>query len=141
LRQAYDYWQNQPGNYPKPEHRGALADPPKGASFTKQGDAEAIQVTALKAPKAPKAQATDSIAPTEFPKEWSATSHDRCYHRIHFRYMHPSGGENLHLVTHWVRQLGKMVPKDLMNIWHSQQSTDPKWCPTRIDGTSVLTTR
>jgi hypothetical protein len=24
------------------------------------------------------------------------------------------------------RKLGRIVPKDLVNIWHSQQSTDPK---------------
>jgi hypothetical protein len=107
-----------------------LADPPKRANITKQGDAEAIQVAALEASKIPTAQATDSIAPTEFPRRWSATSHDRCCHRIHFRCIHPPGGENLRLVTHWMRKLGKMVPKDLVNIWHSQQSTDPKWCPT-----------
>jgi|SRR5438128_384082 hypothetical protein len=103
-----------------------LADPPKRASITKQGDAEAPQVAALKAPKAPIARATDSIAPTEFPKRWSAASHDRRYRRIHFRYMHPSGGENLHLVTRQTRKLGKTVPKDLVNSWQSQQSTDPK---------------
>ena len=100
MRQAYDYWQNQPGNYPKPRHRSAQADPPKGASFTKQGDAEATQVTALLELIAPAAQTTDSIAPTEFPKRWSATSHGRRFRRTHFRYIQPSGGENLHLVTH-----------------------------------------
>jgi hypothetical protein len=55
-------------------------NPPEGATFTKQGVAEAIRVAALKTPKAPTAQATDSIAPTEFPKRRSATSRDRyCY--------------------------------------------------------------
>src|SRR3954463_5681944 len=103
-----------------PGTKCAQANSPKGASITKQGDAEAIQVAALQAPTVPTAQATDSIAPTEFPKGWSATSHDRCCHRIHFRCIHPSGGENLRLVTHNMRKLGKMAPKDLVNSWHSQ---------------------
>ena len=30
------------------------------------------------------------------------------------------------------RKLGKVVPKDLVNIWQSQQSTDPKWCPPKV---------
>jgi len=28
-----------------------------------------------------------------------------------------------------MRQFGKIIPKDLVNIWQSQQSTDPKRCP------------
>ena len=77
MRQAYDYWQNQPGNYLKPESRSSEADPPKGASFTKQGDAEAPQAATLSRLKAIIACAADSIAPTEFPKSWSATRHGR----------------------------------------------------------------
>lgn len=29
------------------------------------------------------------------------------------------------------RKLDKVVPKDLVNIWQSQQSTDPKRCPLK----------
>jgi hypothetical protein len=37
------------------------------------------------------------------------------------------------------RILGRAVPKDLVNIWRSQQSTDPKWCPLiEISRTSVV---
>lgn len=35
------------------------------------------------------------------------------------------------------RKLGRVVPKDLVNVWRSQQSTDPKWCPPETDGASV----
>jgi hypothetical protein len=109
----------------------AQGRPPEGSEFTKQGDAEATQVTTLLKPKAIIAWVTDSIAPTEFPKSWSATSHARRCRRKHFRYMQPSGGENAHLVTRKTRKLGRVVPKDLVNIWQSQQSTDPKWCPPK----------
>jgi hypothetical protein len=88
---------------------------PEGSEYYQARDAEAFQIAALEAPKAPTARTTDSIAPTEFPKRWSATSHDRCNHRIHFRCIHLSGGENLRLVTHYMRKLGKTVPKDLVN--------------------------
>ena len=39
-----------------------------------------------------------------------------------------------------MRKLGKAVPEDLVNIWQSQQSTDPKWCPPKFDGASVPNT-
>jgi len=45
---------------------------PEESEFTKQGDAEATQVAALPKLKAIIARTTDSIAPTEFPKSWSA---------------------------------------------------------------------
>ena len=36
------------------------------------------------------------------------------------------------------RILSRAVPKDLVNIWQCQQSTDPKWCPLiEISRTSV----
>jgi hypothetical protein len=113
------------------QRAGAQGRPPEGGEFTKQGDAEATQVTTLSKPKAIIAWVTDSIAPTEFPKSWSATSHARRCRRKHFRYMQPSGGENARLVTRKTRKLGSVVPKDLVNIWQSQQSTDPRWCPPK----------
>jgi len=46
--------------------------------------------------------------------------------------------EKTHALTREkTRKLGRVVPKDLVNIWHSQQSTDPKWCPPETDGASV----
>lgn len=40
--------------------------------------------------------------------------------------------EKIHASSHInMRKLGRIVPKDLVNIWHGQQSTDPKWCPTK----------
>lgn len=35
------------------------------------------------------------------------------------------------------RKLSKAIPKDLVNIWQSQQSTDPKWCPLK-ESTGLL---
>jgi len=79
LRQAYDYWQNQPGNYLKPKSQNSKADPPKGASLYQAGSAEAPKAATLPKLRALVACAADSIAPTEFPKSWSATRHGwRC---------------------------------------------------------------
>jgi len=48
----------------------------------------------------------------------------------YFRYIYPSGGENLRLDTHEMRKLDEVIPQDLVNVWYNQQSTDPKRCPT-----------
>ena len=118
--------------------RSAQADRPKAASCTKQGDAEATQVAALEAPKAPTAQATDSIAPTEFPKEQSATGNDWCYHRIHFRYIGPSGGENLHRVTHVHAETRQGGPQRSDEYLAKPAIHKPQMMPAkRIDRTSV----
>jgi hypothetical protein len=37
--------------------------------------------------------------------------------------------EKTHASTRWKRIRGRVVPKDLVNFWQSQQSTDPKRCP------------
>ena len=132
MRQAYDYWQNQPGNYREPARRSARADPPKEASCTRQGDAKAPPAEALNMPKASTAPATDSIAPTEFPKRWSATSHaQRCRRSISVACTPQE--EKTYASSHaFARKLRKAIPKDLVNIWQSQPSTDPKWCPLKI---------
>jgi hypothetical protein len=48
--------------------------------------------------------------------------------------------EKTHASTRCKRILGRVVPKDLVNSWHSQQSTDPKWCPPETGGASVPAT-
>jgi hypothetical protein len=58
-----------------------------------------------------KARATDSIAPTEIPKSWSATNDDRRYRRKHARYMQPSGGENPRLDTQQAAETGQDSPQ------------------------------
>ena len=103
--------------------------PAKGASFTEQGDAEALQVAALSGPGAPAVQATDSIAPTEFPKGWSATSHAGCCHRYISAACIPQEEKISASSRTCVRKLSKTVPEDLVNSWQSQQSTDPKESP------------
>jgi len=71
LRQAYDYWQNQPGNYPEPAPK-RWTPPGKGAALS-----VTIQVSARRSMRPPQElspsrtgeqPATDSIAPTEFPR-------------------------------------------------------------------------
>jgi|SRR3954447_5926289 hypothetical protein len=39
------------------------------------------------------------------------------------------GGNARRLTQHEARIAGGAAPKDLVNIWHSQQSTDPKMAP------------
>jgi hypothetical protein len=136
LRQAYDYWQNQPGNYPKPERRNARADPPKGASCTKQEDAEAPQVVALFQLKAKISQTTDSIAPTEFPKSWSATSHARRCRRKHFRCIQPSGGEDPRLDTPIQAETWQDSPQRSGEYLAKPAIHRPQKLPTKRDRTS-----
>jgi hypothetical protein len=48
--------------------------------------------------------------------------------------------EKIHASTHlYRRKLGRIVPKDLVNIWQSQQSTDPKSCPPKEMGLQIPT--
>ena len=71
MRQAYDYWQNQPGNYLEPT----------GLAAGNLGRAQAEQFTERRhkpQPTGPWSDATTRLisypfAPTEFPTEWSAT--------------------------------------------------------------------
>jgi hypothetical protein len=82
LRQAYDYWQNQPGNYPKPESRSPRQTPrrervyqarrrrsdPDRCSIKAKGNNSAerpIQLPPLSSPKAgPQRAMTDVSAAT-----------------------------------------------------------------------------
>src|ERR1044072_6251625 len=97
------------------------ADSPKRASITRLGDTEAPQIATLKAPKTPTASTTDSIAPTEFPKKRSATGLDRCYHRNTSATYTPQEEKIYALSRKLMRKRGKMVPKDLVNIWHRSE--------------------
>jgi hypothetical protein len=77
LRQAYDYWQNQPGNYPDAPR--ASAEDGRGRALLQE---EGEYVTQKGRPKAPSPQrpasqacsatADHPIAPTEFPQGRSA---------------------------------------------------------------------
>jgi hypothetical protein len=62
----------------------------------------------------PKPQATDSIAPTEFPKLRSATGGIRLLHRSLHRYIRPSGGEDSRQVNAQARVLDRAIPEDLV---------------------------
>ena len=131
MRQAYDYWQNQPGNYLKPLHQSARADPPKGASLPSKKTPKHPKITALLGLRALTAQMTDSIAPTEFPKNWSAASHTRRLRRSISATYSPREEKVYTSSRICTRKLGKTVPKDLVFRWQGQQSTDPKSCPPK----------
>jgi len=133
LRQAYDYWQNQPGNYPKPKSRSPKANPPKGASCTKQGDAEATQIVAHSRLIAVKVRTTDSIAPTEFPKSWSATSRGWRYRQEHFRYIQPSGGENPRLDTQQAAETWQGSPQRFDEYLAKPAIHRPQMMPVKIN--------
>ena len=62
----------------------------------------------------PKPQATDSIAPTEFPKLRSATGGIRLLHRVLHRHIRPSGGEDSSQVDAQARILDRAIPEDLV---------------------------
>jgi len=62
----------------------------------------------------PKPQATDSIAPTEFPKLRSATGGIRLLHRVLHRHIRPSGGEDPSQVNAQARILDGAIPEDLV---------------------------
>ena len=72
------------------------------------------QPQASEAYETPKPQATDSIAPTEFPKLRSATGGIRLLHRSLHRYMRPSGGEDSRQVNAQARVLDRAIPEDLV---------------------------
>ena len=70
--------------------------------------------------KTPKPRATDSIAPTEFPKLRSATGGIRLLHRVLHRHIRPSGGEDSSQVNAQARVLDRAIPEDLVNRLASQ---------------------
>ena len=116
MRQAYDYWQNQPGNYREPERRSERANPPKGARMYQMEGRSRSDPSRKhqKVCETPKPQATDSIASTEFPKLRSATGGIRLLHRSLHRYIRPSGGEDSRQVNAQARVLDRAIPEDLV---------------------------
>lgn len=72
------------------------------------------QPQASEAYETPKPQATDSIAPTEFPKLRSATGGSRLLRRLLHRHMRPSGGEDPSQVNAQARVLDRAIPEDLV---------------------------
>ena len=72
------------------------------------------QPQASKVCETPKPRATDSIAPTEFPKLRSATGGIRLLHRSLHRYIRPSGGEDSRQVNAQARVLDRAIPEDLV---------------------------
>ena len=86
--------------------------------------------------KSPDSVPTDSIAPTEFPKKRSTTSHAGCHHH-HISAAYTPQEEKIYALSRtFMRKLSKTIPKDLMNSWQGQQSTNPNCCLPKIDRTS-----
>ena len=80
----------------------------------KQGDAEATPVAALIMSKTRSAPATDSIAPTEFPKVWSATRHAQILLSRTVPAAYTPQEEKTYALSHAIaRKLSKAVPEDL----------------------------
>jgi hypothetical protein len=96
LRQAYDYWQNQPGNYPEPR-RASLGscggEPPEGRSFVTRVGATRLAKPDQAGRPARRGAAPSGhpIAPTEFPKGRSAAGHSGPKTAVP-GHMRPSGG-------------------------------------------------
>jgi hypothetical protein len=93
----------------------------------------------------PKPQATDSIAPTEFPKLRSATGGIRLLHRSQHRYIRPSGGEDPRQVNAQARVLDRAIPEDLVNRLAKPVVHRPQMLPanretnrTSVPSTSTL---
>ena len=84
MRQAYDYWQNQPGNYPRGRGRAPGGDDRqtprfRGRKFFVTGRGAVLQAPNPLGPLRTRREAARAgqpmghpIAPTEFPKGWSA---------------------------------------------------------------------
>jgi hypothetical protein len=137
LRQAYDYWQNQPGNNPRPRPEGQGSTPRRRRKVQGRAPPKQRQPPIEQAPRVRVQQAAHSIAPTEFPKRRSATKQGwRC------RLTSPPH-TTLRRREYWLhhaheaRLCSSIIPKRLVESWQSQQSTDPrKGARRRIDRTS-----
>ena len=99
-----------------PTRRSGRANPPKEAMmYRKEGGSRSDpQPQASRVCETPKPRATDSIAPTEFPKLRSAAGGIRLLHRSLHRRMRPSGGEDPSQVNAQARVLDRAIPEDLV---------------------------
>ena len=89
---------------------------PRREQIVPSGAAKATPIATLQALKTRTAYTIDSIAPTEFLKGWSATSHARRFHRS-ISVAYTPQEETAYASSHaYARLLSETVPKDLMNI-------------------------
>jgi hypothetical protein len=103
------------------------------------------QPQASKVCETPKPRATDSIAPTEFPKLRSATGGIRLLHRSLHRHIRPSGGEDSRQVNAQARVLDRAIPEDLVKRLAKPAIHRPQMLPanretsrTSVPSTSAL---
>ena len=100
------------------------------------------QPQASKMYETPKPQATDSIAPTEFPKSRSATGGIRLLHRLLHRYIRSSGGEDSRQVNAQARALDRAIHEDLVKRLAKPVIHRPQMLPAnqKTNRTSVPST-
>jgi hypothetical protein len=124
-----------------PERRSAASEPPEGGRVYQDGreSPKRPQPQASKAYKTPTSRATDSIAPTEFPKVRSATGGIRLLHRALHRHIRPSGGEDSSQVNAQARVLDGAIPEDLVKRLAKPAIHRPQMVPAhqQINRTSV----
>jgi len=132
LRQAYDYWQNQPGNNPKPGHRNAQARPSRGRNVLGRGPRKQSQLLTTKAHKTPTQQAINSIAPTEFPKERSVTGCRGVTTDNNPATYGPQEEKTLAASHTQGADTRQSCPPESVYFWHSQQSTNSKRCLLKV---------
>ena len=142
MRQAYDYWQNQPGNYPESAPTLWWTDaeaPRKERSFGyKDGARRSIPSHERPTRRTYKTANGHSIAPTEFPKEQSAAEvigsrdHQTPLH-VPFRWREPTPSHARRRIPAraYPRRSERMVAI-------SQPSTDSIMCPLTQEPTGLL---
>ena len=118
------------------ERTNVRTQPPEGSELYQARRRRSDPSRYSEKTKSPNSVPTDSIAPTEFPKGRSTASHVGCFHRYISAAYTPQEEKIYASSRTVVRKLSKTIPKDLMNIWQSQQSTNRKWCLPKIDRAS-----
>jgi len=116
LRQAYDYWQNQPGNNRSPERRSAVAEPPEERNCTERGIAGATPIAYLESAQGAIAAGDLFICPHWVPQgvvhreAWPALPPITSPQHIRLKRRKPTLPH-----THEARIGSAAVPKDLVN--------------------------
>ena len=130
MRQAYDYWQNQPGNNPKPSGREAHGLTPKGSGKYKAGRSKAASRCLLRGHTRRRRRKQPIQLPPLSSPRYSPRRYITSVTTGNNRHMCPSGGEDSQLPhhAHKERIFGRSIPKGLADRWQSHSSTNPERC-------------